>query len=447
MSYKFNPLVSLGLDQIASYDALNLLGTVANQAALPGGATTGDVYQAEDTGIFYVWDGAAWDSIGTLAGPTGPTGATGADGADGVGVPTGGSTGQALVKASATDYDTQWSDVTAVAALDDLTDVTIATPSDGQVLEYDAVAGAWVNAAPSGGGGTPGGADTQVQFNDGGAFGGDAGLTYNKTTDELTVAGDINLDDGGTFSTTVQSVTPTANRTISFPDATGTVALVSGANGTIQYNDAGTLKGNSNFTVNVDWDNSATTFTALKVNVPDVLQGAGDSNLLDLQAGGTSRFKVNNNGSINIYSTGTNTPTSFGIGSPVTSLLATYSGARWNAAIGSDRLVLENTSWLGFSSLPGTNANFPLGGNVDTRLYRDSAGVVKITDGSAGTGYLKLIPTTVGALTPAGTVGAGTKAFVTDSTSTLSAHHGQVVVGGGTNFVPVFSDGTNWIVG
>jgi hypothetical protein len=30
-----------------------------------------------------------------------------------------------------------------------------------------------------GGGGTPGGADTQIQFNDGGSFGGDADLTWN----------------------------------------------------------------------------------------------------------------------------------------------------------------------------------------------------------------------------------------------------------------------------
>ena len=29
--------------------------------------------------------------------------------------------------------------------------------------------------------GAPGGADTNVQFNDGGAFGGDAGFTFNKT--------------------------------------------------------------------------------------------------------------------------------------------------------------------------------------------------------------------------------------------------------------------------
>lgn len=73
-----------------------------------------------------------------------------------------------------------------------------------------------------GGAATPGGADTQVQFNDGGALGGDAGLVYDKTTDKLTVGGDIDLDDGGTFSTTLQTVTPTANRTVSIPDATGT---------------------------------------------------------------------------------------------------------------------------------------------------------------------------------------------------------------------------------
>lgn len=43
-----------------------------------------------------------------------------------------------------------------------------------------------VTISGGGGGGTPGGSDTQVQFNDGGVFAGDAGLTYNKTTNELT---------------------------------------------------------------------------------------------------------------------------------------------------------------------------------------------------------------------------------------------------------------------
>src|SRR5688572_20414348 len=41
------------------------------------------------------------------------------------------------------------------------------------------------------GSGDVGGADTQVQFNDGGVLAGDAGLTFNKTTDQLAVAGSV----------------------------------------------------------------------------------------------------------------------------------------------------------------------------------------------------------------------------------------------------------------
>ena len=45
--------------------------------------------------------------------------------------------------------------------------------------------------AGGGGGGSPGGSNTQVQFNDSSSFGGDADLTWNKTTNVLTVAGHI----------------------------------------------------------------------------------------------------------------------------------------------------------------------------------------------------------------------------------------------------------------
>jgi hypothetical protein len=55
---------------------------------------------------------------------------------------------------------------------------------------------------------TPGGSDTQVQFNDGGVMGADAGITYNKATDVLTVANTIAL--GGT---------PAASGTIRIPNA------------------------------------------------------------------------------------------------------------------------------------------------------------------------------------------------------------------------------------
>jgi len=71
----------------------------------------------------------------------------------------------------------------------------------------------------------------------------------------LTVNGDINLDDGGAFSTTVQAVTPTQDRTISFPDATGTVALVAGSSGQVLSNQAGALAGG-----NLSYDSTAGTF-------------------------------------------------------------------------------------------------------------------------------------------------------------------------------------------
>jgi len=52
--------------------------------------------------------------------------------------------------------------------------------------------------------------------------------------------------------------------------------------------------------------------------------------------------------------------------------------------------------------------------------------------------------TTVSGLLSASGVGAGGRATVTDATVTLAAGIGTVVVGGGANTVPVFSDGTNW---
>jgi hypothetical protein len=65
----------------------------------------------------------------------------------------------------------------------------------------------------------------------------------NGVFEEIEVNGDINLSDGGTYTTTLQTITPTAARTISFPDATGTVALVGGSSGQLVYNNAGAQAG------------------------------------------------------------------------------------------------------------------------------------------------------------------------------------------------------------
>jgi hypothetical protein len=107
--------------------------------------------------------------------------------------------------------------------------------------------------AGEGGGGTPGGADTQIQFNDDGSFGGSADLTWDDTGKVLDVGGDINLDDGGSFQTTLQLVTPTAARTITFPDATGTVGLVAGSTTEAAY---ASLDGGFAGAVPFAWDGS-----------------------------------------------------------------------------------------------------------------------------------------------------------------------------------------------
>ena len=318
------------------------------------------------------------------------------------------------------------------------------------------------------------------------------------------------------------------------------------------------------------WNDAADTFTLIKADVTDTASAAG-SKLMDLQVGGTSKFSVAANGAVVINATGTNKPTTsnaFGFGSPATSLLGVWGGNRWCNAFGTDRMVLDSTTWLGFSSLAGSSDSFPAGNNVDVRLNRDAAGTLAqrngvnaqtfniyntytnatdyerghigwndtadtfvigteagsgggvaraimlapSTDGvtianvggldgtlrfgssggaylysvSAGfglrfaasgatqgawtptglgigttapatsldvvgsiaaTGTIKATPTTVGALPAAATAGAGARTFVTDSANSLSSHHGQTVTGGGTDFSPVYSDGTTWRVG
>jgi hypothetical protein len=48
---------------------------------------------------------------------------------------------------------------------------------------------------------------------------------------------------------------------------------------------------------------------------------------------------------------------------------------------------------------------------------------------------------------PAASLGDGMETYVTDSNATLAAGHGNVVAGGGSNYVPVYSRGGQWLIG
>jgi hypothetical protein len=63
--------------------------------------------------------------------------------------------------------------------------------TNGNCLKWSASGIQDAGAVCGGGGGSPGGSDTQVQFNDGGAFGGDSDFTWNKTTNVLTLYGTV----------------------------------------------------------------------------------------------------------------------------------------------------------------------------------------------------------------------------------------------------------------
>lgn len=87
------------------------------------------------------------------------------------------------------------------ANLGNVANIVILGGTNGYFLQTDGTGNlSWAPAGNggNGGNGSPAGANTQVQFNDAGVFGGDAGFTYNKVTNTLSAdnisSGNINAD-------------------------------------------------------------------------------------------------------------------------------------------------------------------------------------------------------------------------------------------------------------
>ena len=117
------------------------------------------------------------------------------------------------------------------------------TPGVGAILQNELAIDTtnkriFVGAADGSGtliGSAPGGSDTQVQFNDSGNLGGDSGLTYNKSTDSLTVTGDVAVNGGDittsaatatVFDSNATSVTAFRSATtLTFAATTGTTTI------------------------------------------------------------------------------------------------------------------------------------------------------------------------------------------------------------------------------
>jgi hypothetical protein len=200
-------------------------------------------------------------------------------------------------------------------------------PDDGNSGDRLTTDGSGVLTWAPAGGGTPGGTNTQVQFNDSSAFGGDSAFTYDKTLDILTVptlsttsvnAGALEFE-GATadaFETVITAIDPTADRvvqlpnantiipvynyvatytgftgphTITFPDANFTAARTDAANtftGLQQFTPTSTLAGLNVGSVAGDpstptnggvWYDSTGNFLRARINGVNVSLGAGGS--------------------------------------------------------------------------------------------------------------------------------------------------------------------------
>ena len=121
-----------------------------------------------------------------------------------------------------------------------------------------------VTAGGGGGGGTPGGSNTQVQFNDGGSFGGDADLTYNKTTNTLQSAGFITASLG--FS---GSLTRLSNGKSYIKEGSG-IKVTSSSNGSITLKTSKELIFNEILGGNANGSNTYFTFTNTPFSPDDV---------------------------------------------------------------------------------------------------------------------------------------------------------------------------------
>ena len=143
--------------------------------------------------------------------------------------------------------------------------------------------------------GVPAGSDTYVQFNDGGAFGGDAGLTYDKATDILTTVGGIDVAAAGVRATAANGILTLLglgtgadeNLVIDLNTTANTIALSSGT-GATNLTFAGVITGTylvSNNTIQVN-GGGGPGFSGVGATILTAVPGSGTFARLNL--GGTT---------------------------------------------------------------------------------------------------------------------------------------------------------------
>jgi hypothetical protein len=193
---------------------------------------------------------------------------------------------------------------------------------------------------------SPDGSDTQVQFNDGGsAFGGDAGFTYNKTTNSLTVVGDIT-------SSGVISSSANISGSAFYGDGSNLSGISAGSpagsDTQVQFNDGGSFAGDSGMVFNKTSNVlSVTGDITSSANISASIfygSGAGITGVTAAPAGSTTQLQFNDGGTTGAsadltYNDSTNTlvltGTLIATGSVAHGYIFSLSGSTFNSSYGS----------------------------------------------------------------------------------------------------------------
>ena len=171
-------------------------------------------------------------------------------------------------------------------SLGNVSNVKITGGTNGYVLSTNGLGGlSWVAQTGGGGNGTPGGSNTQVQFNDSGTFGADANFAFNKSTNTLNV--DNIVSNGSQLTNlTGSNVTGTvANATYATSAGSATTAGTVTTNSQPNITSTGTLSnlnvsGDATITGNlsVSGNTEYTNVNNLYVKDPIIELGGGANN-------------------------------------------------------------------------------------------------------------------------------------------------------------------------
>lgn len=191
------------------------------------------------------------------------------------------------------------------------------------------------------------------------------------------------------------------------------------------------------------WNDAGVVFNAIRMSVTDTTAAAA-SQLLIILRNGVSIFSLSRTGAFLFSVGGQVNGGQFGFVNQIANgFWSICAGGNGGISYGNGNLIVWSASGI-------SNVTNDVRGTGDVGLARNGVGVLEVNDSNLGvltTIYvrnLRTLPMTFASLQTAASVGNGGRAFITDGALTV---FNTTAAGGGTNNVPVFSDGTQWRYG